>query len=353
MRAAVYHDRRDVRVEDVDEPSGPAEGEVLVAPLWCGICGTDVHEYTDGPIVTPVDPHPLTGATNPQVLGHEFSAEILEVGVGVTNVKAGDRASVMPLIYCGHCHYCRLGQHHLCATMACTGLSHRWGGLAEAAIVSAGQLTRIPDEIDDRQGALVEPIAVAACGVDRAGVGPGSTVLVTGAGPIGMLTAEYAIARGATTVIVSEPNAGRRSIAEALGVQATLDPTAVDVVEAVRELTGGLGVDAAVECSGSAAALDAASRRPSRSASWRRPGCTSARRRSTRSSSRCTRSRSSERGATRSPTGRGSSPCWHQGGWTVASAVTSTLGLDSTVDGFERLIDREGSDVKILINPRA
>ena len=136
MRAAVYHDRRDVRVEDVDEPSGPADGEVLVAPLWCGICGTDVHEYTDGPIVTPVDPHPLTGATNPQVLGHEFSAEILEVGVGVTDIKAGDRASVMPLIYCGHCHYCRLGQHHLCATMACTGLSHRWGGLAEAAIVS-------------------------------------------------------------------------------------------------------------------------------------------------------------------------------------------------------------------------
>ena len=89
MKAAVYHDRRDVRVEDVEEPSGPADGEVLVAPLWCGICGTDVHEYTDGPIVTPVDPHPLTGATNPQVLGHEFSAEVLEVGGGVTNVRPG------------------------------------------------------------------------------------------------------------------------------------------------------------------------------------------------------------------------------------------------------------------------
>ena len=68
---------------------GPGDGEVLVAPLWCGICGTDVHEYTDGPIVTPVDPHPLTGARNPQVLGHEFSAEVLEVGGGVTNVGRG------------------------------------------------------------------------------------------------------------------------------------------------------------------------------------------------------------------------------------------------------------------------
>ena len=89
MKAAVYHDRRDVRIEDVEEPSGPGDAEVLVAPLWCGICGTDVHEYTDGPIVTPVDPHPLTGAANPQVLGHEFSAEVLEVGGGVTNVRSG------------------------------------------------------------------------------------------------------------------------------------------------------------------------------------------------------------------------------------------------------------------------
>jgi (R,R)-butanediol dehydrogenase/meso-butanediol dehydrogenase/diacetyl reductase len=352
MKAAVYHDRRDVRVEDVEEPAGPADGEVLVAPLWCGICGTDVHEYTDGPIVTPVDPHPLTGATNPQVLGHEFSAEVLEVGAGVGNVTAGDRVSVMPLIYCGHCHYCRLGQHHLCATMACTGLSHRWGGLAEAAVVSAAQLTRIPDELDDQQGALVEPIAVSARGVDRAGVGPGSSVLVTGAGPIGMLSAEYAIARGATTVIVSEPNPGRRAIAEALGVQATLDPTAVDVVEAVRELTGGLGVDAAIECSGSAAALDA---------------CIQA----TRSLGTVAQTGLHVRPAPIDAFQLSLHEITLVGTWCYPvtdwpriiallasgrmdgrAAVTSSLGLDGTVDGFERLIDRQGSDVKILINPR-
>jgi (R,R)-butanediol dehydrogenase/meso-butanediol dehydrogenase/diacetyl reductase len=352
MRAAVYYDRRDVRVEDVADPAGPGPGEVLVAPLWCGICGTDVHEYTDGPIVTPVQPHPLTGATNPQVLGHEFSAEVLEVGRDVTDVRVGDRASVMPLIYCGHCHFCRLGQNHLCERMACTGLSHDWGGLAEAAIVSASQLTRLPDELDDQQGALVEPIAVAARGVDRAGVGPGSSVLVTGAGPIGMLSAEYALARGATTVIMSEPNNGRRALADALGVHASFDPTATDVVEAVRELTGGLGVDASIECSGAAAALDACIRATrslgtvAQTGLHVRPAPIDAFQLSlheiTLVGTWCYPVTDWPRIISLLAAGRMSG----------RPAITSALGLEGTVDGFERLIDREGSDVKILINPR-
>jgi (R,R)-butanediol dehydrogenase/meso-butanediol dehydrogenase/diacetyl reductase len=353
MRAAVYHDRRDVRIEEIDDPPAPGAGDVLVAPLWCGICGTDVHEYTDGPIVTPVDPHPLTGATNPQVLGHEFSAEVVEVGRDVTNVRSGDRVSVMPLIYCGHCHYCRIGQHHLCTQMACTGLSHRWGGLAEAAVVSAGQLTRIPDELDDQQGALVEPIAVAARGVDRAGVGPGSTVLVTGAGPIGVLSAEYAIARGATTVMMSEPNGQRRAIAETLGVHATFDPTSVDVVEAVRELTSGLGAHAAIECSGSAAALDTCIRATrslgivAQTGLHVRPAPVDAFQLSlheiTLVGTWCYPVTDWPRVIALLAAGR----------MDGRPAITSALDLDATVGGFERLIDREGSDVKILINPRA
>lgn len=353
MKAAVFHDRRDVRVEEVEEPPGPGDGEVLVAPLWCGICGTDLHEYTDGPIVTPVEPHPLTGATNPQILGHEFAAEVVEVGRNVTSVKAGDRVSVMPLIYCGHCPYCRIGQHHLCVTMACTGLSHRWGGLAEAAVVSAGQATRIPDELDDQQGALIEPIAVAARGVDRAGVGPGSTVLVTGAGPIGVLSAEYAIARGATTVLLSEPNAQRRAIGEGLGVQATFDPMSVDVVEAVGELTEGLGVDAAIECSGSAVALDTCIR-------------------ATRSLGTVAQVGLHVRPATIDAFQLSLHEITLIGTWAYPvtdwpriiallaagridgrAAVTSTLDLGDIVAGFERLVDPAGADVKILINSQA
>ena len=87
MRAVVYHGPRDVRVESVPEPSPPGPGEVLVQPLWCGICGTDLHEYTSGPIVTPAKPHPLTGVTIPQIFGHEFSASVVETGEGVTSVR--------------------------------------------------------------------------------------------------------------------------------------------------------------------------------------------------------------------------------------------------------------------------
>jgi (R,R)-butanediol dehydrogenase/meso-butanediol dehydrogenase/diacetyl reductase len=141
-----------------------------------------VHEFTHGPIATSVEPHALTGATNPQIFGHEFCAEVLEVGERVTNVRTDRRVSAMPLLFCGTCPYCRLGQNHLCQRMGCTGLIHAWGGLAEAAIVSASQLAVPPDELDDMQCAMIELIAVASYRVDRAGVAPGTSVLVTGGG---------------------------------------------------------------------------------------------------------------------------------------------------------------------------
>src|SRR4051812_18753107 len=252
MRAAVFHDRRDIRVEDVPEPGPPGPHEVLLRPALCGICGTDLHEYTDGPIVVPApEPHPLTGARAPQVLGHEFSARVLAVGAEVGSVVEGDRVAVMPLIFCGACYYCRRGLHHLCVRMACTGLSWSGGGIAERVVVPEYQVEKLPDTVSDIQGALVEPTAVAAYGIDRAGLAPGDTVLVTGAGPIGALSALYAKAAGASRVIVSEPDAGRRKLAAELGVEHTLDPTEVDVPEAVRELTGGIGAGGGGEGSGS------------------------------------------------------------------------------------------------------
>jgi (R,R)-butanediol dehydrogenase/meso-butanediol dehydrogenase/diacetyl reductase len=200
--------------------------------------------------VTPVEPHPLTGAQNPQILGHEFAGDVVATGAGVTSVKEGDRVAIMPLAYCGRCAYCRRGLQHLCATMGCVGLSHAWGGMAELATVAEYQVVRLPDSVDYRQGALIEPTAVAAYGVERAGVAPGDSVLVTGAGPIGALAALCAQAAGAARVYVSEPNAARRARAEALRVATVLDPTSVDVPELLHEQTDGLGVDVAIECSG-------------------------------------------------------------------------------------------------------
>jgi (R,R)-butanediol dehydrogenase/meso-butanediol dehydrogenase/diacetyl reductase len=250
VRALRFHAARDLRIEEVSEPAAPGVGEVVVRVVTCGICGTDLHEYVAGPIVTPVEPHPLTGAQNPQILGHEFAGDVVATGPGVTSVTEGDRVAIMPLAYCGHCAYCRRGLQHLCATMACVGLSHAWGGMAELATVAEYQVVRLPDGVTYRQGALIEPTAVAAYGVERAGVSPGDRVLVTGAGPIGALAALCAHSAGASTVYISEPNPARRARAEALGVATVLDPTSVDIPEFLRGQTDGLGVDVAIECSG-------------------------------------------------------------------------------------------------------
>jgi (R,R)-butanediol dehydrogenase/meso-butanediol dehydrogenase/diacetyl reductase len=250
VRALRFHTARDLRIDDVREPPDAAAGEVVVRVATCGICGTDLHEYTSGPIVTSVEPHPLTGAQNPQILGHEFAGDVVATGPGVTSVAEGDRVAIMPLAYCGRCAYCRRGLQHLCATMGCVGLSHAWGGMAELATVAEYQVVRLPETVDYRQGALIEPTAVAAYGVERAGVAPGDRVLVTGAGPIGALAALCAHSAGASTVYISEPSPTRRARAEALGTATVLDPTSIDVAELLHEETDGLGVDVAIECSG-------------------------------------------------------------------------------------------------------
>ncbi|WP_053383243.1 2,3-butanediol dehydrogenase [Leucobacter celer] len=257
MKAAVFHGAKDIRIEEVAEPTDVAAHEVRLKPIWCGICGTDLHEYAQGPIVIPSHPHPLTGAAAPQILGHEFSAEVLEVGSAVTKVRVGQKVSVMPLIFCGTCYQCRRGRGHLCATMACVGLSYRWGGIAEQCVVPATQVTPLAESMTDLQGALVEPTAVAAYGVDRAGVRPGDEVLITGAGPIGVLAALYAASLGAN-VTISEVNPKRLELARGLDVGVVLDASQADVVGELRDRTEGVGVDAVIECSGNERALQTA-----------------------------------------------------------------------------------------------
>lgn len=257
MKATVFHAAHDIRIEDVPAPARIGPREVLARPSWCGICGTDLHEYAMGPIVTPARPHPLNGAVLPQILGHEFSAEVVEVGREVTRVRVGDRVSTMPLLVDHDCYYCRRGLEHLCMKMACVGLSYAWGGLAELAVLPEGILTVLPDGVSDLQGAIVEPAAVAAYGVDAAHVKPGDSVLITGAGPIGALAALYAASLGAC-VFVSEPNPARQALVRALGVAEVLDPTATDVAAHLKDLLHGVGVDAAIECSGNERALQTA-----------------------------------------------------------------------------------------------
>ena len=258
MLAARFYDQKDIRLEDVEIPRRHAPDEVLVEVAWCGICGTDLHEYLVGPIVTPVQPHPLTGATLPQTLGHEFSARVVDVGSEVTDVTVGDRVAVMPAIVCGRCHYCRRGLGHLCLKFACTGLSAETGGLAQFAVLKDYQVSPLPDTVSDVDGAVVEPASVAAYGIDRAGVRGGDVVLITGAGPIGILSALYANAVGAATVVIAEPNPNRADLARAIDVGPVLDPSQEDFSDVISELTDGVGVDVVAECSGSTPGLSTA-----------------------------------------------------------------------------------------------
>jgi (R,R)-butanediol dehydrogenase/meso-butanediol dehydrogenase/diacetyl reductase len=353
MRAARFHGVKDIRVEDVPEPNGDlGPRQVLLRPRWCGICGTDLHEYIAGPIVTPATPHPLTGAQLPQILGHEFSADVESVGSEVSSVRQGDRVSIMPLAFCGDCHYCRRGRNHLCTRMGCVGLSWDWGGFASLAVVEEYQVSRLPDNLSEEQGALVEPAAVVAYGVSRGGVRPGDSVLVTGAGPIGALTVLAARAAGAGQVFLSEPNRRRAQRAESLGADAVLDPTSADVVEEVRDRTGGLGVDVALECAGSEPALqtclgatrtrgtvaqvglhvkpasldamDLAEREITLVGTWAYP---------VHDWPRIMRQVSS-------------------GAFPVERVVTSKIPLAEVVSrGFEALVDPEGDEIKVLVEP--
>lgn len=352
MRAARFYDQKDIRLEDVEVPTIKTADEVLVEVSWCGICGTDLHEYLVGPIVTPVKPHPLTGVTLPQTLGHEFSARVVEAGPEVTDVRVGDRVAIMPAIVCGRCAYCRRGLGHLCARFACTGLSAETGGLAQYAVLKEYQVAKLPDEVSDVEGAVVEPASVAAYGVDRAGVRGGDVVLVTGAGPIGVLSALYANAVGAGTVVIAEPNPNRAALARNLNVGPVLDPTRDDFAEAIAELTDGLGVDMVAECSGStsglATALSSVRRRGSivQTGLHTKPATLDAMALSEKDVSLI------------------GSWCYlitdwpriirliASGKYPVAQAVTSRIPLADVVErGFDVLVDPRGDQLKVLVSP--
>jgi (R,R)-butanediol dehydrogenase/meso-butanediol dehydrogenase/diacetyl reductase len=258
MRAAVFHDREDVRVEEVPEPvAGP--GEVKLKVAYNGICGTDLHEFVAGPLLIPTsEPHPRTGATAPLVMGHEFSGEVVEVGDGVDDVAIGARVAAEPYRPCGECRYCERGSYNLCATIAFQGCNTGDGGLAEYTLVEARQVHPLPDEVGLDLGALVEPLSVSHHSVGRADPGPDDLVVVYGGGPIGLGAFLDLRARGIGRIVMVEPAADRATVLRNLGAEDVVDPTAIDVVEHVREIGGGYGADISIDTAGTASSFQAA-----------------------------------------------------------------------------------------------
>lgn len=246
----MYHGPLDVRVEEVAEPE-PGPGEVLVRVARNGICGSDLHTYVGSP----------TGGAAMHVpgvvLGHEFAGTVTELGDGVRDLDPGTAVAVAPIEWCGACWSCQHGLTHLCRRLALYGGYRRplHGGLAPFVSVSRRAVFPVPDGLDVVDAALAEPVAVAVHAVRRAPAVFGATVIVLGAGPIGLAILQSVRAAGAATTIVSEVAAGRRAAAAALGATAVIDPTIERARDTVRELTGH-GVDLAFDTTGVHAALD-------------------------------------------------------------------------------------------------
>lgn len=258
MKAARFHGRGDIRIDDVPEPQ-VRPGTVKVEVEWCGICGTDLHEYLEGPIFAPAEgaPHPLTGETVPITLGHEFAGVVHEVGEGVDDVRVGERVVVEPYIICGRCDACEQGRYNVCQSLGFVGLSGYGGGFSQYVVAERRWIHPLGDLGTD-VGALVEPLAVAYHAVRLSGAQPSHSALVFGAGPIGLVTTAALRAAGVEQIIVVEPADVRKAKAPGAGADHVIDPTGTDVVAEVDELTRGRGADVSFECAGIDAVLKTA-----------------------------------------------------------------------------------------------
>jgi len=256
VRAAVFYGNQDLRLEDVPEPSAGA-GEVKLKVLFNGICGSDLHEYYDGPITTRVSsPHPLTGVKNPVIMGHELCGEVTEVGDGIEDLRVGDRVAVEPVETCGHCLDCTSGRYNHCSLLAFHGYNRNGGGLAQYTVVRRSMAHKLPSGMTATQGALIEPMAIAWRTADRCQIESGQTAVVHGGGPIG-IGVYFTLKRRGVRVIMSDPSPARRAVLKSLGVETILDPRERDVVSAIKDLTGGRGADSSVDAAGVPASFQA------------------------------------------------------------------------------------------------
>jgi L-iditol 2-dehydrogenase len=242
MKALVFHEQERIAVEEVAEPeAGP--GEVLVRVGAAAICHSDIRVY-----------HGLKHARAGVIPGHEIAGTIEAVGEGVAGWQPGARVVVCPIVACGRCVFCATGRRHRCPQRQTLGYDEN-GGLAEyvlapAGLVSVGHILPVPDGLEIERAALTEPLACVLNSLETCGVAPGGSLVIIGAGPMGLFHLVLARKLGLTRIIVSEPDEERAAFARRLGASDVLDPAASDLAPAVRERTDGLGADAVVVTAG-------------------------------------------------------------------------------------------------------
>ncbi|MBX7267650.1 alcohol dehydrogenase catalytic domain-containing protein [Micromonospora sp. Llam7] len=242
MKAVVYRGARNLGIEERD-PAPPGPGELRIAVAYTGICGTDLHIYHG-------DMDARVGDS--AIIGHEMSGRVAAIGADASGWSVGQAVTVMPTRPCGRCAACWGGNSHICHAMNFLGIDSP-GAMQSSWTVPQELVLPLPDGLPLDHAALVEPTAVAVHDVRRGNVAAGHQVVVVGGGPVGVLIAAVAQGRGARVVLV-EPDASRRTIADGLGIEA-VDPAATDVVALVNDRTGGAGADVAFEVSGAAAGV--------------------------------------------------------------------------------------------------
>ena len=230
MKAGVVHAKNDIRYEEIQTPKA-TEGKVVVKVKYTGICGSDV------PRVNGDACHFF-----PNVLGHEFSGTIAEVGKGVTSVKVGDRVAGIPLVPCMKCEDCQKGNYSLCKHYSFIG-SREFGSFAEYVVVPEKNVVKFEDSVSFEMGALFEPATVALHGFKRLPVEGGKNIAILGGGTIGMMTAQWAKIFGAKTVTVFDVLDERLELAKRLGCQYSVNSATGDIDKAIAEITGKRGFD--------------------------------------------------------------------------------------------------------------
>ncbi len=246
MRVSVLMAPHDVVVEERPTPA-PSGRQVLVKVLSVGTCGSDTHYYEHGRIGDHVVEKPL-------VLGHEASGEIVALGSDVTGLTVGQRISIEPGVPDFTCSECKAGRYNLCPRMVFFGTPPIDGAFAQYVLVHESMAYPIPDDVSDDAAALLEPVSVAVWSCTKAGVRPGSQVLVTGAGPIGLLVTQVARAFGASSVVVTDVNPHRLALAARLGATRTIDVSAEDLADAFDDVSA---PDVFIDASGVPAVVSA------------------------------------------------------------------------------------------------
>ncbi|MGG4032500.1 alcohol dehydrogenase catalytic domain-containing protein [Paenibacillus cisolokensis] len=243
MKAVFYEGERKLRIDD-RERINPGAGEVEIKVAYAGICGTDLHIFHG---------HMNNRVSTPHVMGHEMSGVVSRVGEGVHQFKPGDRVTVMPLISCGQCPACKDGFSHICHYLKFMGIETP-GAFQEYWVVPENTLRRLPDDLDLKYGALIEPLAVACHDIRIGQVRQGDQVVVIGGGPIGTLIALVARSAGAE-VVVSEINPHRIRMLQDLGME-TCNPKETNLTEYITEKTRGRGADVVFEVTSSTAGAE-------------------------------------------------------------------------------------------------